>query len=571
MKHPTDIEDCQAIEEISESDPDNKVTCLDRKFLMNLGSTSEQDNSEKPDQANSETGNWAQHNSGKYFESLNYSNKDNKMDKPSVEQPPNLELKPLSEQLKYAYLGDDNTLPMIISSKLLPEQEKQLIQMLRQHKKALGWTIANIKEISPAICMHKILLDDNHKPTVDAQRRLNQVMKDVVRKEILKWLDAGIIYPISDSEWVSPVQCVPKKGGITVIPNENNELIPTRIVTGWRVCMDYRKLNKTTRKDHFPLPFIDQMLDRLAGKPYYCFLDGYSGYNQIAIALEDQSKITFTCPYGTFAFRRMPFSLCNAPATFQRCMTTIFSDMNEDFLEILMDDFSTFGNDFPSCLSNLEKGRPFNFNTTFLEAFNQLKEKLMSAPIVIQPDWTLPFELMCDASNYAVGAVLGQRRGKIFHPIYYASKTLNEAQINYTTTEKELLTVIFSFDKFRSYIIGTKVTVHTDHSTIKYMLATKDAKLRLIRWILLLQEFDVEIIDRKGTENQVADHLSRLENKQITHKNSEIKEGFPDEQILSITTTNVDIPIKAMATTLHEFLMSAEMLAEISADQQAAP
>ncbi|KAL4291034.1 hypothetical protein GQ457_14G013820 [Hibiscus cannabinus] len=203
--------------------------------------------------------------------------------------------------------------------------------------------------------MHKILLDDNHKPTVDAQRRLNQAMKDVVRKEILKWLDACIIYPISDSEWVSPVQCVPKKGGITVISNEKNELIPTRIVTGWRVCMDYRKLNKATRKDHFPLPFIDQMLDRLVGKQFYCFLDGYSSYNQIAIAPEDQSKTTFTCPYGTFAFRRMPFGLCNAPATFQRCMTAIFYDLNEDCLEIFMDDFSTFGEDFENCLSNLEK------------------------------------------------------------------------------------------------------------------------------------------------------------------------------------------------------------------------
>ncbi|KAL4325444.1 hypothetical protein GQ457_11G026040 [Hibiscus cannabinus] len=189
-------------------------------------------------------------------------------------------------------------------------QEEKLIETLWQHKEALGWTIADIK---------------------------------------------GIIYPISDSEWVSPVQCVPKKGGITVISDEKNELIPTRIVTGWRVCMDYRKLNKATRKDHFPLPFIDQMLDRLAGKQFYCFLDGYSGYNQIAIAPEDQSKTTFTCPYGTFAFRRMPFGLCNAPATFQRCMTAIFSDLNEDCLEIFMDDFSTFGEIFDNCMSNLEK------------------------------------------------------------------------------------------------------------------------------------------------------------------------------------------------------------------------
>ncbi|KAL4385709.1 hypothetical protein GQ457_15G017600 [Hibiscus cannabinus] len=244
---------------------------------------------------------------------------------------------------------------MIISSKLQADQEERLIATLRQHKEALGWTIADIKGISPTICMHKILLEDNHKPTVDAQRRLNQAMKDMVRKEILKWLDACIIYPISDSEWVSPVQCVPKKGGMTVISNEKNELIPTRTVTGWRVCMDYRTLNKATRKDHFPLPFIDQMLDRLAGKQFYCFLDGYSGYNQIAIAPEDQSKTTFTCPYGTFAFRQMPFGLCNAPATFQRCMTAIFSDLNEDCLEIFMDDFSTFGEDFNNCLSNLEK------------------------------------------------------------------------------------------------------------------------------------------------------------------------------------------------------------------------
>ncbi|KAL4353214.1 hypothetical protein GQ457_06G012220 [Hibiscus cannabinus] len=439
-------------------------------------------------------------------------------------------------------------------------------------------------------------------------------MKDVVRKEILKWLEAGIIYPISDSEWVSPVQCVPKKGGITVISNEKNELIPTRTVTGWRVCMDYRKLNKATRKDHFPLPFIDQMLDRLAGKQFYCFLDGYSGYNQIAIAPEDQSKTTFTCPYGTFAFRRMPFGLCNAPATFQRCMTAIFSDLNEDCLKIFMDDFSTFGEDFDNCLSNLEKvlkrcketnlvlnwekcnfmvnegivlghkisskgmevevdkakievisklpppttvkgirsflghagfyrrfiedfskitkplcslleqGRPFEFNKDCTKAFNLLKQKLVTAPIVEPPDWKLPFELMCDASDYAVGAVLGQRKGKIFHPIYYASKTLNDAQVNYTTTEKEMLAVIFAFDKFRSYLIGTKVIVHTDYSAIKYLLSKKDAKPRLIRWILLLQEFDIEIIDRKGTENQVADHLSRLENKDIADTADEIHE-----------------------------------------------
>ena len=147
---------------------------------------------------------------------------------------------------------------------------------------------------------------------------------------------------------------VPKKGGFTEIKNEKNELIPTRIVTGWRVCIDYKKLNTATRKDHYPLSFIDQMLDRLAGHSHYCFLDGYFGYNQIAIALEDQEKTTFTCPYGTFAFRRMPFGLCNAFTTFQRCMMSMFSDLVEEAIEIFMDDFSVYGSNFENCLENLE-------------------------------------------------------------------------------------------------------------------------------------------------------------------------------------------------------------------------
>ncbi|GKE57272.1 reverse transcriptase domain-containing protein [Tanacetum coccineum] len=146
-------------------------------------------------------------------------------------------------------------------------------------------------------------------------------------------LDAGLIYPISDSPWVSPVHCVLKKGGITVVTNDENELLPTRLVTGWRVCIDYRKLNEATRKDHFPLPFMDQMLERLAGNEYYCFLDGFSDYFQIPIDPKDQEKTTFTYPYGTFAYRRMPFGLCNAPGTFQRYMMAIFHDMIEKTME----------------------------------------------------------------------------------------------------------------------------------------------------------------------------------------------------------------------------------------------
>ncbi|GJZ99675.1 reverse transcriptase domain-containing protein [Tanacetum coccineum] len=196
---------------------------------------------------------------------------------------------------------------------------------------------------------------DDSKPAIQHQRRVNPKIHEVIKKEVIKLLDAGLIYPISDSPWVSPVHCVPKKGGITVIENEDNELIPTRLVTGWRVCIDYRKLNDATRKDHFPLPFMDQMLERLAGNEYYCFLDGFSGYFQIPIDPQDQEKTTFTCPYGTFAYRRMPFGLCNAPGTFQRCMMAIFHDMIEETMEVFMDDFLVFGDSFSLCLSHLDK------------------------------------------------------------------------------------------------------------------------------------------------------------------------------------------------------------------------
>ncbi|KAI5317312.1 hypothetical protein L3X38_037019 [Prunus dulcis] len=436
--------------------------------------------------------------------------------------------------------GENETLPVIIASHLGPNDENKLLRVLKEHKTAIGWSIAAIKGISPTLCMHKILLEDNAMPKRDAQRCLNPNMKEVVRKEVMKLLNVGIIYPISDSKWVSPVQVVPKKSGITVVKNEANELVPTWMTTAWRVCIDYRKLNTATSKDHFPFPFIDQMLERLAGHSHYCFLDGYSGYNQITIAPEDQEKTTFTCPFGTFTYRRMPFGLCNAPATFQRYMMSIFSDMVERFIEVFVDDFPVFGDSFDQCLHNLSKvlarceqtnpvlnwekchfmvnqgivlghvisnkgievdkakidliasmpsptsvkevrfflghagfyrrfikdfskiaslmcnllakDMDFVFDQDYENAFNALKKMLTTAPIIIPPDWSLPFELMCDASDYAVGAVLGQRIDKKPHAIYYASRTLNDAQLNYSTTEKELLAVIFALEKFRSYL-----------------------------------------------------------------------------------------------------------------------
>nr|GFA82198.1 reverse transcriptase domain-containing protein [Tanacetum cinerariifolium] len=263
------------------------------------------------------------------------------------DEPPEVELKEFPPHLEYAFL-------VIIAKDLSSNEKTDLINVLKTQKKAIAWKLTDIKGIDPEFCSHKILLEEDYSPKVQSQRRVNPKIYDIIKKEVEKLLDAGLIYPISDSPWVSPIYCVPKKGGMTVIKNDENELVPTCLVTGWRVCIDYRKLNEATRKDHFPLPFMDQMLERLAGNEYYCFLDGFSGYFQISKDLKDQEKTTFMCPYGTFAYKRMLFGLCNAPGTFQRCMMAIFHDMIEKTMEVFMDDFSVFGNSFSTWLTNLE-------------------------------------------------------------------------------------------------------------------------------------------------------------------------------------------------------------------------
>nr|GEX22390.1 reverse transcriptase domain-containing protein [Tanacetum cinerariifolium] len=288
--------------------------------------------------------------------------------KSSIEEPSELELKDLPSHLEYAYLEGVDKLPAIIAKDLKDNEKEALLKVLKSHKRAIAWKITDIKGIHPRFCTHKILMEEDYKPAMQSQRWVNPKIHKVIKKEVIKLLDAGIIYPISDSPWT-------------------------------------------------------------------------------------------------------------------------------------------------------------------------LKKKLTEAPILVVPDWNLPFELMCDASDFAIGAVLGQRKTKHFQPMHYASKTMTKAQIHYTTTEKEMLVVVYAFEKFRPYLVLSKIIVYTDHSTFKYLLSKQDAKPRLIRWVLLLQDFDIIIRDKKGTENLAADRLSRLENPhKDVYENKDINENFPLETLGKISS-----------------------------------
>nr|GEY45997.1 hypothetical protein [Tanacetum cinerariifolium] len=325
--------------------------------------------------------------------------------KSSIYEPPEIELKDLPPHLEYEFLEGDNRLPVIIAKELGDEEKSALIKVLKSHKRAIAWKLSDIHEVE-------------------------------------KLLDAGLIYLISDSPRVSPVHCVPKKGGFAVVENEENVLI---LVTGWRKMM-----------------------------------------------------------------------------------------------EAFMDDFSVFGNSFENCLSHLDKMlqryEDINLCLNWEKSHFMVKEgivldhKISKNEIKVDrakvnviaklPHPTtvkgvqsflghdLPFELMCDASDFAIGAFLGQRREKHFRPIHYASKTMTDAKSNYTTTEKEMLAVVYAFENFRSYLIMNKSIMHTDHSALKYIFAKKDAKARLLQCVLLLQEFDFKVLDMKGAENLAADHLT---------------------------------------------------------------
>nr|GEX32698.1 reverse transcriptase domain-containing protein [Tanacetum cinerariifolium] len=250
-----------------------------------------------------------------------------KTDKSSIDEPPEVELKDLPPHLEYAFLEGDDKFPVIIAKDMSVDEKTTLITVSPVHyvSKKGGFTV--VENEKNELILTRLVT--GWRVCIDYQKLNKATRKDH--------------FPL------------PFMGGFTVVENEKNELIPTRLVTGWRVCIDYQKLNEATRKDHFPLPFMDQMLERLVRNEYYCFLDGFLGYFQMPIDPKDQEKTTFTCTYGMFAYRRMPFGLCNALGTFQRCMMVIFHDMIEKTMEVFMDDFLVFGNYFQTYLSHLER------------------------------------------------------------------------------------------------------------------------------------------------------------------------------------------------------------------------
>nr|GEZ87163.1 DNA-directed DNA polymerase [Tanacetum cinerariifolium] len=349
----------------------------------------------------------------------------------------------LEEADAFIVIDDEPILPEIDATYYDPEGDILILEEILNNDPLPP--LPNQKDYFPGI--HKDLKVIEPKENKSS----NDEPQEVKLKELPPHLDP----------WVSLVHCVPKKGGMTVVTNDKNELVPTRLMTGWRVCIDYRKLNEATRKYHFPLPFMDQMLERLAGNEYYCFLDGFSG-------------------------------------TFQRCMMAIFYDMIEQTMKVFMDDFSVFGDSFSMCLTNLKKMLKRCEDTKLAlnweKSHFMVKEGIVLGHKISKKGIKVdkakiedqPFELMCDASDFAVGAVLGQRIEKHFRTIHYASKTMTEAESNYTTTEKEMLAVVYAFEKFRSYLIMNKSIVYTDHFALKYLFVKKDAKARLLRWILLL-------------------------------------------------------------------------------------
>ncbi|GJU26200.1 reverse transcriptase domain-containing protein [Tanacetum coccineum] len=346
--------------------------------------------------------------------------------KTSLEEPStDLELKPLPNNLEYAFLEKPSFLPVIISSQLSEENKNKLISILKKHKQVFAWKTTNIH----------------------AGERMLAIFHDMIEESVEVFMDDFSVFENSFDNCLNNLDKMLQR------------CKDAHLVLNWEKC-------------HFMVK------------------EGFVLRHKVSEAgLEvDKTKID--------VISKLP----------------------------------------PPLISKLlEKDTPFEFNDECHNAFKLLKEKIICAPVIVSPNWNLPFEFMYDASDFAVGAILGQKDGKNVHPIYFASKTLNAAQQNYTITKKELMAVVFAFENFQSYMVLSKTIVHTDHSALRHLFKKQDAKPRLIRWILLLQEFGIEIKDKKGTENVAVDYLSRIENDE-TSDDSEVDDNFPGETLMEINT-----------------------------------
>nr|GEY19298.1 hypothetical protein [Tanacetum cinerariifolium] len=383
-------------------------------------------------------------------------------DDPSLPPPnqgnylPQVELKDLTSHLEYAFLEGDDKLAVIIVKDLSVKEKASLITVLKSHKRAIAWELSDIKGIDPKFYTHKILMKEDFEPAVQHQRRVNPKIHNVIKNEVLKLLDAGLIYPISDS------------------PGETSTAIFSMVS---RVIFKSSSIRKIKKKPH-SLVHTERL-------PTVAYLLGYAMHREGIVLGHKISK------NGIEVDKAKVKVIANLPhPTTIKGIHSFLS--HAGFYRRFIKDFSKIVRPMTGLL---EKDTPLLFSKECVKAFQTLKRKLTEAPILIAPNWDLPFELMCDASDFAIGAVLGQRQEKHFRPIHYASKTVTGAESNYTTMEKEMLIVVYAFEKFRSYLIMNKSIVYTDHSALKYHFAKKDSKGRLLRWVLLLQEFTFKTLN----------------------------------------------------------------------------
>src|SRR5271156_1480600 len=463
-----------------------------------------------------------------------------------------------------------------IATDLDPEEEEILIRTLKEYRDVFAWSYKDLKGVDPEICQHTIPMKEDAKPSRQRPYTYNDNFARRIKEEIDKLKEAEFIYEIEHTDWVSPIVVVPKKNGKL------------------RVCVKLKKVNAATIRDNYPLSIIDHVIERVAGKEAYSFLDRFSGYNQVSIDPKDQHKTAFATEWGIFAYRVMPFGLMNAPATFQRLMSHAFKEYLWDFLEVYMDDLCIHSDkqnqhvehlklifekcriyriclNPKKCVFMVRQGkilghivskngistdfkkievivmlprpqnaiqvqgfmghcgyyrrfiymyvviaRPlYSLITIFIwteeceESFNKLKEALTSAPILKSPDWNVIFHVHIDASNFAIGAILAQPGEKnINFPISYASRQLNQAEQNYTTTEREGLGMIYAVKKFCHYLLANKFVFFTDHQALLYLVNKPCSTGRIVRWFVILLEFDFTVAVKKGLTHKRADHMS---------------------------------------------------------------